>query len=41
MSPTDLFDKTSPLDLLNVSQILLNLNSLKVATVKNQKKLVN
>ena len=36
-SPTDLFDKTMPLDLANLSQIVTNLNSL--AVVKNQKKL--
>ena len=37
LSRTDLFDKTTPLDLANLSQILTNLNSLKV--VNNQKKL--
>jgi len=37
LSPTDLFDKTTPLDLANLSQILTNLNSLKV--VNNQRKL--
>ncbi len=37
LSHTDLFDKTTPLDLANLSQIVTNLTSLKV--VNNQKKL--
>ncbi len=39
LSPTDLFDKTTPLDLANLSQILTNLSSSKVVTVNNQKRL--
>ena len=39
LSPSDSFDKTTPLDLANLSQIVINLNSLKVVTVNNQKKL--
>jgi hypothetical protein len=39
LSPTDQFDETTPLDLQNLSQMLVNLNSLTVVTINNQKKL--
>ncbi len=39
VGPSDLFDKTTLLDLVNLSQIVSNVNSLKVVTVRNQKKL--
>ena len=39
LGPSDSFDKSTPLDLANLSQMLTNLNSLKVVTVNNQKKL--
>jgi hypothetical protein len=38
-SPVDLFDESTLLDLANLNQIVLNLNSLKVVTVNNQKML--
>ena len=39
LSPADLFDTSPPMHLLNFSQILTNLNSLKVVGANNQTKL--
>ena len=39
LGPSDSFDRSIALDLGNLSQILSNLNSLKVVTVNSQKKL--